>query len=252
LRTAKDLYVDLLIKTISNTIYGDGSILPGHPNYVQSKRLEGKDWPAQAHSMAGVARLKNLSDLVRRVLDNGIEGDLIETGVWRGGCCILMKGILQAYADTTRKIFVADSFEGLPEPTPTKYPVDAGSNLHVYDQLRVSEQQVRQNFERYDLLDDGVVFVKGFFSETLAKLDATPLSLIRLDGDMYESTIVALNELYPRLSPGGFVIVDDYGALKECKQATDDYRLKHAINAQMHVIDWTGVWWQKPLAPLAP
>jgi O-methyltransferase len=247
LRTAKELYIDLLIRTISNTIYADGSILPGHPNYVEAKRLEGKDWPAQAHSMAGVARLKNLADLVSRVLDGDIDGDFIETGVWRGGCCILMKGILNAYADAARKIFVADSFEGLPAPAPEKYPVDTGGKLHVYDQLRVSESQVRQNFERYDLLDERVVFVKGFFSDTLSQLEPTPLSLIRLDGDMYESTIVALNELYPRLSPGGFVIVDDYGALKECKQATDDYRVKHAIESEMHVIDWTGVWWQKPL-----
>ncbi len=249
MRTARDLYIDLLIKTISNTIYGDGSILPGHPTYEEAKRLVGKDWPAQAHSMAGVARLKNLADLVCRVLDNGIVGDFIETGVWRGGCCILMKGILTAYNDTTKKVFVADSFEGLPEPAPEKYPVDAGGLLHVYDQLRVSEEQVRQNFGRYELLDDRVVFVKGFFSDTLSKLEPTALSLIRLDGDMYESTIVALNELYPRLAPGGFIIVDDYGALAQCKEAVDDFRLTHSISCEMHVIDWTGVWWQKPLTP---
>jgi O-methyltransferase len=245
LQTSKQLYIDLLIKTISNTIYGDGSILPGHLAYVESKRLEGKDWPAQAHSMAGVARLKNLAELTSRVLDQGIVGDFIETGVWRGGCCILMKGILKAYSDELRHVFVADSFEGLPKPSPELYPVDKGDILYRYDQLRVDEALVRSNFERYGLLDERVVFVKGFFSETLSKLEPTPLALIRLDGDMYESTIVALNSLYPRLSSGGFVIIDDYGALKTCKQAVDDFRQLHAISNEMHVVDWTGVWWQK-------
>jgi O-methyltransferase len=249
LQTSKELYIDLLIRTISNTIYGDRSIIPGQkqPDYVETRRLEGKDWPAVAHSMAGVARLRNLAELTSAVLNQNIAGDFIETGVWRGGCCILMKGILRAAGDGQRKVFVADSFEGLPKPSPENFPVDIGDILHRYDELRVSEEQVRDNFKRYDLLDDQVIFVKGFFSDTLAKLPKDPLALIRLDGDMYESTIVALNALYPRLSPGGFIIVDDYGALKTCKQAVDDFRAQHGIVCDMHVVDWTGVWWQKPL-----
>ncbi len=249
MQTARELYVDLLIKTISNTIYADGSIIPGQDaSFVEAKRLVGKDWPAQAHSMAGVARLKNLAELVERVLSQGTPGDFIETGVWRGGCCILMKGILKSHQDVERKVFVADSFEGLPKPSPEIYPVDHGDILHRYDELRVSEAQVRSNFERYELLDDRVIFVKGFFSDTLPNLKSDPLALIRLDGDMYESTIVALNALYPRLSPGGFVIIDDYGALKSCKQAVDDFRQEHAITSEMHVVDWTGVWWEKPIS----
>ncbi|MGL4488058.1 MAG: TylF/MycF/NovP-related O-methyltransferase [Rhizobiaceae bacterium] len=245
----RELYIDLLIRTIANTIYGDGSIIPGQqPAYVEARRLVGKDWPAVAHSMAGVARLKSLAELVTRVVSEDIPGHMIETGVWRGGCCILMKGILKSHQDVTRKVFLADSFEGLPKPSPELFPVDTGDILHRYDELRVSEAQVRNNFQRYDLLDDRVVFVKGFFSDTLEKLAPEPLSLIRLDGDMYESTIVALNALYPRLSPGGFVIIDDYGALKTCKQAVDDFRLQHSITAPMHVVDWTGVWWQKPVS----
>jgi O-methyltransferase len=80
----------------------------------------------------------------------------------------------------------------------------------------------------------------------LPKLETGPLALIRLDGDLYESTYVALAHLYSRLSPGGFVIVDDYGALPNCKAAVVDFRSKNAIDAPLHVIDWTGVWWQKP------
>ena len=87
--------------------------------------------------------------------------------------------------------------------------------------------------------------MKGFFSETLPKLNAGPFALIRLDGDMYESTYVALKCLYPKVSIGGFVIIDDYGAVAQCRQAVEDYRSRTNISDAMHQIDFTGVWWQK-------
>ena len=92
-----------------------------------------------------------------------------------------------------------------------------------------------------------VVFVKGFFRDTLPSLDAGPFSLIRLDGDMYESTIIALDSLYPKLTPGGYVIIDDYGAILQCKNAVTDFRTKHGIDAEITMVDWTGAWWRKPL-----
>jgi O-methyltransferase len=195
--------------------------------------------------MVGVARLKNLADLTEKALAAGIKGDLIETGVWRGGCCILMRAILAAYGDTKRKVIVADSFEGLPLPAPDQYPADEGDKHYQFEELAVPVSTVRDNFRRYGLLDDQVFFLKGFFSDTLPDL-RRPFAIIRLDGDMYESTIVALEALYPRLSPGGYVIIDDYGAIEGCRKAVDEYRRENHITAPMTEVDWTGVWWQKP------
>jgi hypothetical protein len=208
-RALRDLYLELLIKILTNTIYGDPPIDRGHTQFDPAVRRAGRDWPAQAHTMAGLARLNNLRDLVQRTIDENVQGDYIETGVWRGGCCILMRGVLAANAVTDRKVYVADSFAGLPPPNPDRYPADAGDTLYMAEQLAIPLEQVQVNFAAYGLLDDQVIFVRGLFQETLPKLEATAFALLRLDGDMYESTIVALANLYPRVSPGGFVIIDD-------------------------------------------
>lgn len=242
----RELYLDLLIKILTNMIYGDPSIHPANVGPFQPEfRSEGRDWPTVAHTMVGLRRLENVRDLAQEVIDQGIPGDFIETGVWRGGCCILIRGVLAANAVTDRKVYVADSFEGLPPPKPHLFPQDAGLNLHLSAELAVSLEQVKANFARYGLLDEQVIFVKGLFQDTLHLLDADPFALIRLDGDLYESTYVALGALYPRLSPGGFVIVDDYGAVPACQSAVSDYRTLMGIEAPIHKIDWTGVWWQK-------
>ena len=147
-----------------------------------------------------------------------------------------------------RKVYVADSFEGLPPPNLETYPQDAGWNFHQYKELAVSLDDVKNNFSRYGLLDEQVVFVKGWFTETLPSLEAGPFSLMRLDGDWYESTYVALEALYPKLSPGGFIILDDVNFLPSCRQAVMDYRSRKGITAVMHDVDWSAGWWQKPSA----
>ena len=106
-------------------------------------------------------------------------------------------------------------------------------------------EQVRNNFQRYDLLDGQVRFLKGFFADTLPTAPIGRLSLLRLDGDMYESTIDAVTALYPKLSSGGFCIVDDYGAVPACRLAINDYRRAHGIEEPISMIDWTGAWWRK-------
>jgi O-methyltransferase/8-demethyl-8-(2,3-dimethoxy-alpha-L-rhamnosyl)tetracenomycin-C 4'-O-methyltransferase len=243
---ARTLYLDLLIKVLADTIYRDPSIHPESKGKYESElRAEGRDWPSRAHSMAGLQRLGNVRELAQRVIDEGIPGDFIETGVWRGGCCILMRGVLAANAVTSRKVYVADSFDGLPPPRPDKFAHDEGLNFHIYRELAVSLEQVKDNFARYGLLDDQVTFIKGTFTETLPSLDAGPFALLRLDGDLYESTYVALESLYPKLSPGGFVIIDDYGAIPACSVAVQDYRKLMRIDAPIQIVDWTGAWWQK-------
>jgi O-methyltransferase len=244
----RELYLDLLIKTVANMIYCDPSTNPENQGPFQSAlRAEGRDWPAIAHTMIGVQRLENVRELAQRILEVGIPGDFVEAGVWRGGCCILMRGILKANGIIDRKVYVVDSFEGLPPPKPNLFPQDEGLNLHLHTELAVSLEQVRTNFSRYGLLDDQVVFVKGLFQDTLPALEAGPFALIRLDGDLYESTYVALESLYPRLSPGGFVIIDDVNFLPACRKAVMDYRDRFGITAAMNQVDWCASWWQKPL-----
>jgi O-methyltransferase len=243
----RDLYLDLLIKVLTNTIYEDPSTNPENTGPFQSElRLEGRDWPAAAHTMIGVRRLDNVRCLAQRVIDEGIPGDFAEAGIWRGGCCILMRGILAAYAIEDRKVYAIDSFQGLPPPRPEVFPHDEGMNLQVFAELAVSLDQVKANFARYGLLDDQVIFVKGAFQDTLPSLDAGPFALLRLDGDLYESTYVALQALYPKLSPGGFVILDDVNYLPSCRQAVMDYRSAMGITVEMHDVDWNAGWWQKP------
>ncbi len=238
----KKLYIDLMIKAVANTIYEDASFLGP---YNPGQRETGYDHPTVAHTMVGVKRLENIRFCMEQILKNHVRGDCIETGVWRGGATILMRAILKAYHDKTRKVWVADSFEGLPHPNTEKFPQDRGLDLSYVKYLAVSMETVQENFRKYGLLDKQVVFLKGFFSETLPTAPITKLSLLRLDGDLYESTIVALDNLYPKLSIGGYVIIDDFGAIGACSQAVRDYRAQHSITDEMIPIDFTGVYWKK-------
>jgi O-methyltransferase len=242
----RDLYLDLLIKCISNTIYGDANRGSWRSaEYDAEARHQGADWPEVAHSMVGVLRLQNICELTQIVLRDRVPGDLIETGVWRGGSCILMRGILRAFNEVTRKVYVADSFQGLPPPDEQAYPADAGQMIHTVDYLAVSKQTVMDNFEVYGLLDEQVVFVEGWFKDTLPNLPSDRFSIIRLDGDMYESTIQALDALYPKLSVGGFLIIDDYGSWESCRRAVHDYRDANGITDEIMPIDHAGVYWRR-------
>jgi len=200
--------------------------------------------PLSGETMVGRARLDNLQDCIEHVVGEEVPGDLIETGVWRGGASIFMRGVLRALEVSDRRVWVADSFRGLPAPRADHFPADAGDEHHRVAELAVSAGAVRENFRRYGLLDEQVVFLEGWFRDTLPGLVDERWAIIRLDGDMYESTIEALDNLYPRLSPGGFVIVDD-GALPACRAAVDDFRTRHVITEPLREIDWTGLFWQR-------
>jgi O-methyltransferase len=221
--------------------------MPGHivTTYNADYRDEGLDWPATALTMVGRRRLRNFRLLIERVVREEVPGDIIETGVWRGGASILARAVLAALRVTDRKLIVADSFDGLPPPDPEKWPADEGSNLHTYHGLAISLDQVRANFERFGLLDDQVVFLQGWFRDTMPRVPATTLSIIRLDGDMYESTIDPLIHLYDRLSVGGWVIVDDYYLLESCAAAVHDFFAMRGINPQVQAIDRVGSCFQK-------
>lgn len=211
-------------------------------------RSEGRDWPPSAETMVGNRRLDNVASLCRSAIEAGVPGDFIETGVWRGGVTILMRAVLAAYGIADRRVWVADSFEGLPVPDPA-HEADAGLDWSHVEVLKVDADAVRANFARYDLLDEQVRFLEGWFSDTLPSAPIERLAVLRLDGDLYGSTLDALDALYPKVSPGGFVIVDDYGGWESCRRAVDDYRAEHGIDVPIHTVDWTGVWWQVPPGP---
>lgn len=227
-------YVDILTHTLNGSIYSD-----------EVDRSDGRDWPVHAHTMLGLKRLDHLRCCVETVLHDGIQGDFIETGVWKGGSCVLMRGILRAAGDIHRKVWVADSFQGLPMPDAETHPLDEGDSLHIHQDLVIPLEQVKGTFRKYGLLDSQVEFLPGWFCDTLPTAPIEKLAVLRLDGDMYESTIDALNALYHKLQPGGFCIIDDYGCIPACRMAVHDFRREHGINEPIQVIDWTGVFWRK-------
>lgn len=224
---------------------GDGSQV-AHPLNApaDAARDLGQDWPRLAFTMIGSKRMQNLQFCVEDVLARNIPGDFIETGVWRGGACIFMRGMLKAYGITDRYVWVADSFAGLPPGDPDKYPADAGSTFHLYPQLAISQEEVAENFRRFGLLDEQVRMLKGLFRDTLPAAPIDKLAVLRLDGDMYESTMDALTSLYDKVSDGGYVIIDDY-VIPQCRSAVHDFRSAHGINDFMEVIDWAGIYWRK-------
>jgi O-methyltransferase len=231
---------------VPESAYAEGA---GWPASMAEGRSRGRSsWPDTGESMAGRARLDNVHEAVDSVLEENIPGNLIETGVWRGGATILMRAVLKARRCSDRFVFVADSFQGLPAATVAS---DDAGYLHLDSGLAVSLDEVRENFRRYQLLDDQVRFVKGWFSETLPDLLEERWAVVRLDGDMYESTMDGLVNLYPGLSSGGWLIVDDYGTYVSCRRAVDEYRLEHRIADEIVAIDRTGVYWRKSGPPSA-
>ncbi len=208
-------------------------------------RMQGRDWPEEADTMVGLKRLDNLQYCVTEAIRNDVPGDLIETGVWRGGASIFMRAVLKAYGDTARTVWLADSFQGLPKPD-GRYQQDAGDRHWVSNQmLGVSLEQVKANFARYGLLDEHVRFLAGWFKDTLPTAPIERLAVLRLDADMYSSTTDVLQALYDKVSPGGHVIIDDYGSTPACRQAVDDFRAQRAIAEPLCEIDAAGVFWQK-------
>lgn len=222
--------------------------LPGSPfpvhTFDPAYRDEGFDWPSTALTMVGRRRLHNFRELIERAIDEGTPGDILEAGVWRGGASILARAVLASRGVTDRRVIVADSFAGLPPPS-EEFPADAGADFHTHPELAVSVDQVRANFRRFGLLDDRVVFLEGWFRDTMPSIDAEAVAVLRLDGDMYESTIVPLVHLYDRVAPGGWVIVDDYHLMAACREAVGDFFADRGIDPPLHDIDRVGVYFRK-------
>ena len=229
--------------TLDRALAARGEEIVRYPPTVWTNREEGRGWPATAETMVGLKRLDNIQYCVTDVIRRNVPGDLIECGAWRGGACIFMRAVLAAYAIKDRTVWVSDSFEGLPPPKEDKYP-----EAHMWQggEMAVSLEEVQHNFQKYGLLDDQVKFLKGFFIDTLPKAPIERLAVLRVDGDLYESVMQTLDYMYPKVSPGGYIILDDYGDhLPPAKKAVDDYRKAHDITEPIQRVDYSGAYWRK-------
>ena len=242
----RGMYLDLLERAVSNWIYGDaqnrlGEFLP----FDELRREQGKDIPAQAHTMIGLKRLRHLRVVCEDVIKRNVPGDFVEAGVWRGGACILMAGVLKAWGDTSRRVVAADSFSGLPPPD-DRFPKDAltAFDFHLRPELAISSREVRSNFERYQLWNPQVVILEGLFRDTLPRYPYGPISVLRMDGDLYSSTMDTLENLYDLVSDGGYVVSDDYGVVIDARRAVLDFRASRGIREGMWRVDGDGVVWK--------
>jgi O-methyltransferase len=229
-------------------ILGAKGLLPPDVDVVRKApfdpylRENGLDTPADAETMIGLKRLDNLQDCIADILRRNVPGDLMECGAWRGGACIFMRAVLAAYGDRSRTVWVADSFAGLP------VPAGGSEDAHIWEggEMAVSLEEVRANFQRYELLDTQVRFLKGYFKDTLPTAPVERLALLRVDGDLYDSVMQTLQFLYPKLSVGGYVVLDDYHQkLPPAVRAVDDYRRQHSITEEIVRVDYYGAYWRK-------
>lgn len=268
-----DAYLDLLKRVLTGYVYPESANRPIEPSrgaslsailkrwvirmawsrsiqltkiktFDADARMNGRDWPGIGYTMVGIKRLDNIEMCIRQVVLDSVPGDICECGTWRGGCAIFMRAVLKCLDCGDRTIWCADSFEGLPKPNVAQYAADEGYDLSHNQYLAVSVETVQENFRRFNLLDEKVQFLKGWFRDTLHRAPFQKLAVLRLDGDLYESTMDALTALYHKVSPGGFVIIDDHGTWPPCRQAVADFRAKESVTEPIVDIDGSGAYWR--------
>jgi hypothetical protein len=211
-------------------------------------RMAGMDWPLHGLTMVGLARLDDLQGCVESVVRDGVDGDLIEAGTWRGGASILIRATLDSLGADERTLWVADSFQGFPPAEAEDEGYDLRVDLAGVDFLAAPLEEVKANFARFGL-EHGVEFVPGFFADTLPSLGGRRWSIARLDGDTYEATRLSLEVLYPGLAAGGYLIIDDYLQIDPCRDAVDDFRREFGITEPIEPVDWSCVRWRRESEP---
>jgi hypothetical protein len=249
---ALNMYLDLLKRSLTSTLREAEPDVENESEMTFLRDFISHYIEGPAISMLPLARFDNLQSCIVDVVSNNVPGDFIETGVWRGGATIFIRATLKALGVDDRTVWVADSFEGLPEPDAEKFPLEAEAHRShglnsVYNNFAVALEEVQTNFRAYRMLDDKVKFLKGWFKDTLPRAPIRSLAILRLDGDYYESTMDALTNLYDKLSTGGYVIVDDYGedSWTYCQKAVDDYRRDHGICEPMIRVDKRCFYWRR-------
>jgi O-methyltransferase len=238
---ASAAYIDELKQAICNYPALGNGVSFAEFNALVHYDQPGSRWriepQARPMTLLSKGQLDLIDDAIRDLEARSVAGDYIEAGIWRGGAIILMRALLDAYAIADRQVFAADSFQGIPKNTKFRHdPVDLWE-----DRWAASLDEVKANIARFDLLDNRICFVEGYFEDSLARLTSEQFALIRLDSDSYDSVMTSLEHLYPRLSTGGIIIIDDWH-LPGCRMAVDAYRASHAIAEPMLSKAGNGYW----------
>lgn len=239
IRRLRAAYLDLMRDSLTGRLNEDPPLLSSKVDgYKAEYREQGWDWPSKAPSMIGTLRMENVRRECERVIAENVPGDFVETGVWRGGAVIMMRAVLAACDVTDRRVFAADSFAGFPAQSGQ----DTNFTVGGVADFAVSLDEVKANFARYGLLDDRVVFLEGFFRDTLPAAPLEKIAVLRLDGDLYESTRDGL-ALYDKLSSGGALIADDYFLFEGQRKAIDEFRDARGIADPIVRVDhFCGYW----------
>ena len=237
----RDAYIDLIKRSVTNYLYLGGDASAADFRAVTHYDLDQSQWTIDPLGRPLTLLTKAQLDLIEKaVLDleeRKIPGDYLEAGVWRGGAIVLMRALLEAYGIERRRVFAANSFAGIPRNVRAiNDPVDQWRDRWV-----ASLGEVQQNIARFGLLDDRIAFVVGFFAESLRQLAGQKFALIRLDSNSYDSVETSLQHLYPLLSVGGIVIIDDWH-LSGCRTAVQDYRSRHGIRDEIQEYEANAYW----------
>lgn len=209
------------------------------------------------YTMTSADRLWALIQAVRYVVAADIPGDLVECGIWRGGSSMAMAKTLRECGQLTRRIWLYDTFKGMTEPLPVDVETHSGRPAREALEAEqknaagsvwcvASKDDVCTNLKKTDYPSDNFKIVEGDVRETLPRETPGQISLLRLDTDWYESTRIELERLYPKLSPGGVCIIDDYGYWDGARKAVDEYLQRHEIRVLLNKIDQAGRIFVKP------
>ena len=234
-------YIDLLKRSITNYLYLGGDKPIEDFRCVSHYDLATSTWKIERLSQPLTLLNKDQLDLIEKAIlsieERRVPGDFIEAGIWRGGAIILMRALIDAYSLDGRRVFAADSFAGIPKNVrAVNDPVDEWNDRWV-----ASLDEVQRSIDRFGLLDEKVLFVVGFFEDSLKHLAGERFSLVRLDSDSYDSVETSLEHLYPITSKGGIVIIDDWH-LPGCKMAVLDYRERYGITDQIQEYGANAYW----------
>ncbi len=196
------------------------------------------------YTMISVERGYSLYKSVQYVVSGGIPGDFVECGVWKGGACMLMALTLEKLQEKGRKIFMYDTFSGMTEPTSEDVIAWNGAGVmerwksNGFSSWAVGVETVREMVESVVSDMSPFVFVEGDVEKTLEERIPSSISLLRLDTDWFASTAKELEVLYPLLSRGGILQIDDYGHFQGARKAVDEYFQDKPIFLSR--IDYTG------------
>ncbi|MEX2127608.1 MAG: TylF/MycF/NovP-related O-methyltransferase [Xanthobacteraceae bacterium] len=202
------------------------------------------------NSMTSMERLYGLYTSIEYIVRNQLPGDIVECGVWRGGSMMMAALSLLHFGDKAgRRLFLFDTFEGMPAPTGADYKFDGMQADEKWQSLQRGEgsewnnvpiEIVRDAMASTNYPEDKIVLVKGRVEDTLPIHGLDQIALLRLDTDFYASTKQELTHLYPRLVPGGVLIVDDFGTWAGSHRAVVEYFDEHDISILLSRLDAAG------------